>query len=285
MTLLSPTDGNPTLSAADLARIAVVLRREAGIELPDGKASLVQARLSKRLRALALNSYSAYCDLVEADAADGERMELLSALTTNVTKFFRERHHFDDLAERLLPEMLSKLRSGGAVRIWSAACSSGEEPYSLAMTLLSRAPELRNLDLRILGTDIDPQILSVARRGFYSSEALLDEDGRRLKAFFEDTGHNQIRVIDDIRKIITFNRLNLHQKWPMKRQFDLIMCRNVVIYFNKSDEAQIWRRMTDALLPGGHIMIGHSERIHEAERIGLSLDGVTTYRKTAPNHA
>lgn len=285
MTLHNPTDSNPTLSASDLARIAVVLRREAGIELPDGKASLVQARLSKRLRALALNSYSAYCDLVEADAADGERMELLSALTTNVTKFFRERHHFDDLAERLLPEMLSKLRSGGAVRIWSAACSSGEEPYSLAMTLLSRAPELRNLDLRILGTDIDPQILSVARRGFYSREALLDEDGSRLKAFFEDAGNNQIRMIDDIRKIITFNRLNLHQKWPMKRQFDLIMCRNVVIYFNKSDEAQIWRRMTDALLPGGHIMIGHSERIQEAEQIGLSLDGVTTYRKTAPNHA
>ncbi|PIE11344.1 MAG: chemotaxis protein [Rhodobacterales bacterium] len=285
MTLHNPTDSNPTLSASDLARIAVVLRREAGIELPDGKASLVQARLSKRLRALALNSYSAYCDLVEADAADGERMELLSALTTNVTKFFRERHHFDDLAERLLPEMLSKLRSGGAVRIWSAACSSGEEPYSLAMTLLSRAPELRNLDLRILGTDIDPQILSVARRGLYSREALLDEDGSRLKAFFEDAGNNQIRMIDDIRKIITFNRLNLHQKWPMKRQFDLIMCRNVVIYFNKPDEAQIWRRMTDALLPGGHIMIGHSERIHEAERIGLSLDGVTTYRKTAPNHA
>lgn len=275
--------GGPPIGQAELNRIAELLRSDSGIEIPAGKESLVQARLSRRLRALGLASYADYCDYVSSPSGKAERAEMLSALTTNVTKFFREPHHFDDLRHRIASGLITKANSGQTVRIWSAGCSSGEEPYSIAMCLHQLAPEPAQRNIRILGTDIDPHIIAKAKRGTYPAAALNGLDAELRNSFFNPAGHEMITIDPRIRDMVTFNRLNLHSSWPMRQKFDLILCRNVMIYFNKSAENRIWERMVQILNPGGFIMVGHSERIPTEQISDLHLDGVTTYQKRPTN--
>lgn len=232
----------------------------------------------KRLRALGLSSFSEYCQLIEDPNETPERNELISALTTNVTSFFREPHHFDTLRQSVIPHLGERIRSGSPVRIWSAGCSRGHEPYSIAMELLSGIPDLIHSDIMILASDIDPKVLQIARAGLYDEVDLQSLPAGYLERFFTPDDKSY-RVSDDLRKMIRFNPLNLLQPWPMKNQFDVIFCRNVVIYFDQETQDTLWPRFQDATRKNGWLFIGHSERLTSSAAPQYESAGMTTYQK------
>ena len=266
----------------DFISIATTLYEEAGIHLPKSKSTLVYARIAKRLRQLGLESFNQYCTLVASDAGAEERAAMISALTTNVTKFFREAHHFEHLKTKLLPRLIESARKGNPVRIWSAGCSSGQEPYSIALTLLSLLPDARSFDIKILATDINSNVLATARAGQYPADVVEDVP-RALRDHWMDpvssTGGKQYELDDAAKGLISFKELNLMQRWPMSGPFDAIFCRNVVIYFDESTQFKIWTRMNDLLASGSFLYLGHSERLNGPAAQDFTLDGVTTYRK------
>lgn len=275
-------EGEFLFTEADFRKIAAMVHGDAGIALPETKATLVYSRLAKRLRALGLSSFHDYCALVAGHEGLDERQKMLASLTTNVTRFFREPHHFDHLREKVLPALLDEARRGGRVRIWSSACSSGQEPYSIAMTVLAAAPDAANLDIKILATDIDPNVVREAREAIYSQSLLQgmpDEYRRRwTRPVAGRPDHSQIA--DEARALITFNELNLIGDWPMKGRFDAIYCRNVAIYFDDDTQARLWHRFAGLLPIGGRLYIGHSERVAGPASAHFSPEGITTYRLT-----
>ncbi|MGZ6017804.1 MAG: CheR family methyltransferase, partial [Phenylobacterium sp.] len=246
------------------------------------KATLVYSRLAKRLRALGLASFQDYCALVSGHEGLDERQKMLAALTTNVTRFFREPHHFDHLRDRMLPPLLSAARTGGKVRLWSAACSSGQEPYSAAMTILAAAPDAASLDIKILATDIDPNMVAEARQGIYAPTLLtgIPDEFRRRWTSPSAQRPGSVQIAPEVRGLITFNELNLIGDWPMKGRFDAIFCRNVAIYFDDDTQARLWSRFAPLLKVGGHLYIGHSERVAGPAASAFEPDGITTYRLT-----
>ena len=270
-----------TMTEADFQKIAGILRQEAGISLPPSKSELVYSRLAKRVRKLGLSDFRQYCAFVASKAGDLERKELLTALTTNVTHFFREPHHFKTLENEALPKLLEKARNGGRVRLWSAACSNGQEPYSIAMSILSLEPEAAKLDIKILATDIDPKVLAEARRGAYGERivAAVPPDLRKkyLRQSKTDSSGNWA-VSPELRDLISFNELNLLRPWPMKGPFDVIFCRNVVIYFDEETQQPLWGRFESVMAPDGWLFIGHSERITGPSTDKFKLTHTTTYR-------
>jgi chemotaxis protein methyltransferase CheR len=270
---------NFPFSDADFLAIAKLAQADFGLHLTPVKKDLVYSRLTKRLRHLGLPDFSSYCQLI--DAADGveERLQMLSALTTNVTHFFREDHHFRMLRETILPPLIAAARSGARLRLWSAGCSAGQEPYSLAFTLLDLCPEAAKLDIRILATDVDPVILARAKAGIYDNEELKTVPQSVRNSHITADGNSSFVVGPNARKIINFGELNLMQDWPIKGPFDVIFCRNVAIYFDKETQARLWGRFAGMLTAGGHLCIGHSERIAGALANRLETVGVTTYRK------
>lgn len=275
----------PPLSDQDFRSIATILRSETGIVLGEAKRVLVVSRLSRRLRVLRLPDFAAYRTLIEGPAGSRERRALISAMTTNVTAFFREEHHFRDLAERILPPLLAAARSGGRLRLWSAGCSSGEEPCSLAMTILELCPEAARHDILILATDIDPAVLDRARAGRYGEAQLSGlSPARRARFLRRDDAAGDWRILPEVQALIRYEELNLHAPWPFTGRFDAILCRNVTIYFDTTTQARLWERLAAALRPGGHLFIGHSERI-EGPALGLFQPlGQTRYRR-APDGA
>ena len=263
----------------DFRVIAAVLHGDAGIYLPETKATLVYSRLAKRLRLLGLSSFNDYCALIQDEAGVDERQAMLAVLTTNVTRFFREPHHFDHLRERVLPDLVARARAGGRVRLWSSACSSGQEPYSMALTLLAAMPDAAQHDVKILATDIDPNVVAVAREGAYRRdllEAVPSSDRSRLKRAPE-LGDDVWRFSDEVRDLIAFRELNLVRPWPMNGRFDVIFCRNVVIYFDEPTQETVWRRFIDIMTPQARLYIGHSERV-TGDDGRLVSDGLTVYR-------
>ncbi len=277
--------GLQELSAAEFHRIAAVLQKEAGIELTDGKLPLVHSRLSARLRSLGLKNYRSYCDFVESSDGHQERLEMLSVLTTNVTRFFREPHHFDYLRQDMIPELLDIMRKGGSVRVWSAGCASGEEPYTLALTFLQECPDIAKRDFRILASDIDPAILRMAAAGVYSSRSIAQVPEEQKEKYFHASPDqpDSWEVGPEVRALVTFRRLNLIGEWPFQRTFDLIMCRNVVIYFGTETKSMVWSRFVRQLRPGGWLITGHSERLsEEATKLTEPLY-TTTYRRREAN--
>jgi len=264
----------------DFRKIAGMLRTDAGIVLSETKAPLVYARLVRRLRALGLESFARYCALVEADAGAGERQTMMSALTTNVTAFFREPHHFVHLKTRVLPEAIEAARRGERVRFWSAGCATGEEAYSIGLTILEAMPDAGRFDLKVLATDINPAVLAVAEAGEYG-EAALAPVARRLRAdWFTRTraggASGRFRVADELRRLVTFRRLNLLSSWPMSAAYQAVFCRNVLIYFDEVDQAGVQERIKAVLSPGGRLYLGAAERIRVPD--GLAPDGVTVHR-------
>ena len=276
-------EGEFLFTDEDFARIAKMLHDDAGIYLPEVKATLVYSRLAKRLRALGLQSFRDYCALLtqEGGAMVGERQQMLAALTTNVTRFYREPHHFEHLKTRVLPPLLDHARRGGRVRLWSAACSTGPEPYSMALTVLSLMPEAAKYDIRILATDIDPNVVAEGKRGIYRADAVepipTDLRGRWMQRVNQD-GEFAWSAGDEMRKMISFRELNLIGAWPMKGQFDTIFCRNVVIYFEEETQAKVWSRFKPLLTREGRLYIGHSERLNGPAAAAFVSDGLTTYR-------
>jgi chemotaxis protein methyltransferase CheR len=274
-------EGEFVFTAEDFRKIAAMLHGDAGIALPESKATLVYSRLAKRLRALGLESFRDYCALVAGASGIDERQRMLAALTTNVTRFFREPHHFDHLRDVVLPPLLDQARRGGKVRLWSAACSSGQEPYSAAMTLLSLMPDAAAHDIKILATDIDPNVVAEGQAGVYA-EALLDgvppEFRRKWTA---PVGGGRVGIADEVRALVSFRQLNLIGDWPMRGRFDVIFCRNVVIYFEETTQSRVWDRFVPLMAPGGFLYIGHSERVTGPAAARLKPEGITTYRLAA----
>ena len=263
----------------DFQFIANTLYEDAGIHLPPTKANLVYSRLTKRLRKRGLESFRDYCSLVgSADGAD-ERAQMIAALTTNVTRFFREPHHFDHLKTKVLAPLVKEIRSGRRLRIWSAGCSSGQEPYSIALTILSMIPEARGFDVRILATDINTHVLETARRGVYTAEEVSSVPLDLRRAWTEPAGGGAMRLDEAARGLITFRPLNLVGAWPMRGPFDAVFCRNVVIYFDEKTQMRLLNRMTSLIRPGGFLYLGHSERLVGPSEALFKVDGTTSYRK------
>ena len=264
--------------------IADFAYRRAGLVLPREKAPMVLARLSKRMRSRGVHSLEDYRSLLERGDAEDERRELIYSLTTNVTSFMREMHHFTALAETILPDLAGKARSGRRVRLWSAGCSSGQEPYSLAMKILRHIPDARSLDIRILATDIDARILARARSGTYSSSECdsLPEDLR--KRFLDQTkpdsgGSPEFSIRDEVRALVSFRELNLLEPWPMRGRFDVVFCRNVIIYFDRTTQNKLWARIDGDIEDKGFLFVGHSERIDTSLFPQFKPSGTTTYQR------
>ncbi|KPF42136.1 protein-glutamate O-methyltransferase CheR [Rhizobium sp. AAP43] len=273
--------GEYPLTRRDLNEIAAMIYSDAGIALNDSKASLVYSRLSKHIRNLGLSGFRAYCQLVSSPEGAAERREMLSHLTTNFTRFFRENHHFEHLRDEVLPGLIARAKSGGRVRIWSAASSDGQEPYSIALTVFQAFPQVLDYDFKILATDIDPKILAIARQGAYDDQALETVSPAIRKQWFSEVeigGRRKHQVDDRLKRLITYNELNLMAQWPFKGQFDVIFCRNVVIYFDEPTQMRIWTRFADLLPVGGHLYIGHSERVSGDIKNDFDNIGITTYR-------
>jgi chemotaxis protein methyltransferase CheR len=264
----------------DFEFIASTLYNEAGIHLAPSKANLVYSRLTKRLRSLGLESFAAYCDLIGSADGTEERAQMIAALTTNVTRFFREPHHFDHLKTRLLPPLVDAVKKkSGRIRIWSAGCSSGQEPFSIALTVLSLLPDARSYDVRILATDINPYVLETARKGLYPEEDVDSVPADLRRAWTEPVGGGVVQMDDGPRSLITFRPLNLMGQWPMQGPFDAIFCRNVVIYFDEKTQIRMWNRMSALLKGNGCLYLGHSERLTGPAEALYKPDGTTTYRK------
>lgn len=266
------------------ARLAGIVHRETGIVLPPAKRNMVVSRLSRRLRALGLDDFAQYCRFVESDDGKTELRALISAITTNVTSFFREPHHFETLSN-ILPDLANKARSGERVRIWSAACATGQEPYSIAVTILERWPDAVDFDVKILATDIDPEAIASARRGVYSNTVVSNAPTILRRYLVSGPTSDTVAIADRPRKIVRFEELNLLGPWPFRGTFDVIFCRNVVIYFDATTRSRLWARLADRLVPGGWLFVGHSETIDRSTRIGLVPAGITQYRRHTEHHA
>ncbi|MDQ2067029.1 protein-glutamate O-methyltransferase CheR [Xinfangfangia sp. CPCC 101601] len=259
--------------------MAAFAYREFGLSLHSSKRDLVYSRLLKRLHALGMHRFHDYCDLLESADGRGEHDLVVSALTTNVTHFFREGHHFDLLANLVVKPRLAELKSGARLRIWSAGCSSGMEPYSIAMTLLDVLPEAAQQNIRILATDVDPAILARARAGLFSADEVKPIPDRMKSWGVQQAEGGQQQIASKVQKLVRFGELNLMQDWPLRGPLDAIFCRNVAIYFDKQTQARLWQRFASLLAPGGMLFIGHSERLSGPAEAGFSSVGITAYCK------
>ena len=273
-------DGEFVLTPSDFRMIAGLLQVETGIALHEGKATLLYSRLGKRLRALGMREFSQYCELLERPDGEEERGRMVRALTTNVTRFFREPHHFTHLKERVLPPLLKAAEQGARVRLWSAACSTGQEPYSIALTILGLLPKASQFDIRVLATDIDTAVLQDAGSGIYSKEALTSVPPADVERWF-DRKAEQWRAGAELRNLVSFRALNLIKPFPMKGPFDAIFCRNVVIYFNEAEQQAVWSRFEPMLTPHGSLFVGHSERVTGPAASRFASAGITIYQRRA----
>ncbi|WP_349431092.1 protein-glutamate O-methyltransferase [Methylomarinum sp. Ch1-1] len=249
-----------------------------GILVPDDKFDMFYSRLSKRVRKLGVPDFEHYCRFLQAHP-DREFGEFINAITTNLTSFFRERHHFDYLQEQLLPKLLKEKKAEKQVRVWSAGCSSGEEPYSIAMALAERLPG--DWTVKILATDLDTQVLRAAADGVYTMDRVAALPRQRLQRWFrKGTGRNadKVKVKEELQRMIHFKQLNLMKEWPLKGPFDFIFCRNVLIYFDRTTKESLANRFGALMPAGAHLFIGHSESLHALET-GFKLIGNTIYRK------
>ena len=282
------------LEKAQFERISQLVYHLTGINLHPGKEELVNARLAKRLRVLGLKSFDAYMEYLKRDNPEGELVAMIEAMTTNKTSFFREPEHFDYLCRRIVPGLRNR-----KIRIWSAGCSSGEEPYSMAILLGEGIQDLALWDIGILATDLSSRMIADARKGIYDTNHLRDVSPLLISKYFtplessamdgvDDTNKASIprrkrgakplsfltglrcietnpvrryQVIEPLRRLVHFARLNLMGEWPMRGPFDVIFCRNVMIYFDKQTQGRLVKRLWNLLKPGGHLFVGHSESL------------------------
>lgn len=262
--------------------LASLLSQETGIVLSEHKRQMVSGRLVKRLRALGMGSFTEYCKLLEGPERADEIEHVVNAITTNITHFFREAHHFKFLRDHVLAPRLREKPRRPKVRIWSAGCSSGEEPYSIAMVMADILKPAEAWDALVLATDIDTNMLARGSAGIYDAEAARHIPETYRKRFLRRL-HNEpgrVQMGDDLRRLIRFRHLNLLQRWPMKNRFDAIFCRNVAIYFDKPTQRALFNRYADMLNPGGVLYLGHAESlIGVTDRFEVAEK--TVYRKTA----
>jgi len=286
MTTLQP-DGQASqktrefaFSEEDFNALRVLVKEHTGIHLTDQKRELVYGRISRRLRALDLDNFREYRTLL-SDSRGNEIAEFCNAITTNLTSFFRESHHFDYVRDQILSPRLADPRASRKVRIWCAGCSSGEEPYSLAMTIRETIADVGRWDIRILATDLDSDVLAKGQRGLYLADRVREMAPGRLSRFFRETTHNgavAFAVAPELSELISFKQLNLMTPFPMKGPLDAIFCRNVVIYFDKDTQRDLFGRMARLQEPGATLFLGHSESLFKVST-DYSLIGKTIYRR------
>jgi chemotaxis protein methyltransferase CheR len=264
------------LSQAQFSKVSTLVYQVSGLNLHEGKFGLVRSRLANRVRESGLSDFESYMARVGADRSGRELAMLVDALTTNKTSFFREPRHFELLRTQVCPDQQQRSRP---MRIWSAGCSSGEEPYTLAMVLLSELGATAGA--KVLATDISARMLDRAREGEYAEEAIDDVPAQLRPQFFQRVTRTQpvrYRVTEPVRSMVTFARLNLMAAWPMRRRFDLISCRNVMIYFDKPTQQRLVERFYEMLVPGGWFFTGHSESLAGLEH-GFRYIEPATYRR------
>ncbi|MCB1740076.1 MAG: protein-glutamate O-methyltransferase CheR [Gammaproteobacteria bacterium] len=267
-------------STGDFERIRNLLKQHTGITLADTKRELVYSRIARRLRKLGIRGFGQYCDYLESNPST-ELQSFVNVMTTNLTAFFREPHHFRYLSEVVLPRLIQNRASSRRLRLWSAGCSTGEEAYSIAIVLRECIPNIERWDVKLLATDLDSNVLETARQGIYSDQVRAKVDAQRLRSFFDEypsSGEMRYRVRDSLRRMIRFNRLNLLGDWPFKGPFDAIFCRNVVIYFDTETQSALFERMADVTAADGNLFIGHSETLFRTSD-RFDLVDRTVYRK------
>lgn len=267
----------------DFEALRSLVKEVTGITLGDMKRELVYGRLSRRLRALGLRSFAEYRRLL-CSAEGAEELEgFTNAVTTNLTAFFREGHHFDYLRDRVLLPRRADPSASRRLRIWSAGCSTGEEPYSIAMTVAESIPDWQRWDIRILATDLDSEVLARGRRGRYREDRLRGMSPARVARFFDEDNGPEGRsysVTEDIASMVTFGRLNLMDELPMRGPLDVIFCRNVVIYFDKPTQRDLFARVERLQRAGDTLFLGHSESLFNVSDAWRLVDK-TTYRRSA----
>lgn len=276
---------NYTLSEKNFHFICELVYESTGIVLGESKREMISRRLMRRVRELKVASFSEYCEVLQAEIKTGSKDELLNFtnnITTNLTSFFRENHHFDFLKTQFFPEHIQQHGKDKKLRIWSAACSTGEEPYSLAITLMeTMAPIISSWDVKILATDLDTNVLAQAKSAVYTLDRIKDiAENYKQKWFKEGTGDNfgHCKVHPELARLISFKPLNLLHDWPIKGPFDVVMCRNVLIYFDKKTQQQLISRYNEILRPGGLLILGHSESLGD-NKCNFILEGHTIFRK------
>jgi chemotaxis protein methyltransferase CheR len=275
-----PSEQEFELTDAEFKRLRDLVHVRTGIALSDAKRELVYGRLARRLRKLKLTSFAQYCELVETGEAE-ELQELTNAITTNLTSFFRENYHFEKLAAEAFPQIVSKRSAARRMRLWSAGCSTGEEPYSLAVVIREALAHLPNWDIKLLATDIDSKVVATASEGVYAAERFKGVSAERVRNWFPNVAGRPgfSAAADELKSLVTFKQLNLLHPWPMKGPFDIIFCRNVVIYFDKDTQRTLFDRMAGLQEPGGWLFVGHSENLLNVTQ-RYKLVGRTVYRRT-----
>jgi chemotaxis protein methyltransferase CheR len=266
-------------SDADFQALSKIAYEHAGIVLPDAKKNLLYGRLSRRLRTLGLPSFEDYRQYLNENS--GEELQLfVNALSTNHTKFFREQHHFEHFVTAVVAPFLAANPTGGRLRIWSAGCSSGEEPHTIALILHAEIKDLASRDVRILATDIDTEVLRKAAQGVFSAEAVSAVPAKYRGPLSKADGDN-VAIDRKVCSLISFGHLNfMDDGWPMRGPFEAIFCRNVMIYFDGPTKTKLVDRFTDLLRVGSWLYIGHSESLLGSHP-RLKLAGRTIYRRTA----
>ncbi|WP_260996972.1 CheR family methyltransferase [Thalassolituus hydrocarboniclasticus] len=281
MQIVAPEAGSEVreflMTDEDFAQIAHLAGELTGIVLGNHKRNMVYSRIARRVRACGYSTFRQYLDYLEKNL-DAESTEFINSLTTNLTSFFREEHHFTFLKEALFPQLRFANKERKRLRIWSAGCSIGQEAYSIAITL-RQVGFPSDWDIKILATDLDSNVLDTGRSGVYPASHVEGLEQGLVKRFFlRSRDERSVQVKDEIRSLVYFKRLNLLENWPVKGPFDVIFCRNVVIYFNKDTQRILFDRYADLLPIGGHLMIGHSENLSGITDRFESL-GNTIYRK------
>ncbi len=269
-----------TLSVSAIDKIRTLLGEKIGVLLDESAGSLITSRLSLHVRRLGLSSFDSYIQHIIDDPGGHEMSLMINALTTNTTRFFRELRHFEIFENEILPSLIKQAKNGARVRLWSAACSSGEEAYSIAAVLLNNFPDAHNFDIRILATDVDTQTLKHAEAGVYSRASISSVPQRYVEDIFEpEQDSDNMCVQEKLKAITTFRYLNFIEPWPVSGPFQVIFCRNVAIYMPPETQSKIWTGLEAVLDPDGALFIGHSERIGPELMDRLELFGPTSFRR------
>lgn len=273
------TDGEFVLSDRQFVKVKSRIYQVAGISLSDAKKTLVLSRLSRLLRRHNMSGFDAYLDFLDTQATATDLQDFVNALTTNLTRFYREDHHFDHLQAyvgALIKSGANRQYGKPRLRIWSAGCSTGQEPYTIAMCLIAAYPQLRTWDFKILATDVDTDVVARAATGVYPESELTGLSPNRATPF-EPAGAGKVQVPAALRAMVTFKPLNLMAEWPVKGPFDAVFCRNVTIYFDKATQRRVFERFQKITKPDGFLYIGHSENIGSSVT-GFTPEGKTIYR-------
>ena len=264
------------MSSDNYRILSGIAYKESGIVLSDSKQEMVYSRLARRLRDLKIRDFDEYLPYVKKNTND-ENRHFLNAITTNLTSFFRENHHFEHMRDVTMPMLRKKNAQSKKIRVWCAAASTGEEPYSIAMVLREAFPEKSGWDVKLLATDIDSNVLDKARAGQYSLERIESVELARKKKWFTKIGDENVVVSDVLKDVISFKKLNLLDSWPMKGSFDIVFCRNVIIYFDKDTQRKLFERVYKLMAHDAHLYVGHSESLHNVSKRFTSL-GRTIYQ-------